>query len=1445
MGSDQVGDVQSRFTFAELAAEQISSRQLYAWSASIDLVERYQFYLTESSSLIQTTMETEFFYNCTWPRFGSFCDYMLDFDQDERSWPTLSEVVHDFYLKHPYHPKTLTCYTHLQCNRGPSPSCLDWSEICNGQIDCLDGGKDEEHCWQLEFNECEENEYRSANGQCIPEAFRFDDNNYYDCLDGSDEGFPRWKYDELCKGREPILNCEDVVCSESSFDRGPPLTYSCVLERRELLYDAIRTLQPANMSDRCWEALNCLVDWPWYGNDKDCSPLCDGYQCEEIIADVCLDGLLFIPSVPVFFGHVYLAYEKTQFDGDDQKIDYAPSFICYNDRFCGGSSENLTCHRPDELSLNFTDHFIVWKWRHVSPLYERFRPCSLHEQHCPSDTLYQCQNSTKCLSRHRLLDKRTDCFNGDDEQLSFVQAFIDVESSKEFYQCMSSNVYIAARLVRNGYCDCPMDDKGFCDDEFPEMRNAIKHISFPTTCDGFIDLLPVMIDGALFTDESECDYWRCNTIYTRCNGVWNCLAGEDEIDCDPLALTSCSPDQRLCVQPSTNELQCLPVEKLNDGHIDCLGASDEVNQCRTHTIDFKTDQFYCANDTIHRCIRSGLLCDRRADCLHGDDEQFCSSNSGATVPEAPCYYMRNMTMYNEIERFICHRFSSESKALIMYFTINHQMSSNKHTDAAPSITLRDLGESTGRCHRGLPVKRWSDGRELCFCPPSFYGDQCEYQNERVGLIIQFRALSSSWQTLFDIAVFLIDDSDQRRIHSSEQFTYLPMRDCQMKFHLHLLYNTRPKNASFNYSVHIDLYEKETLTYRSSWLIPLRFGFLPVQRLAVQLNIPRVNSDKDLLCYDRTCNHGRCLKYINDRQSFCQCQTGWSGPFCDIPSSCQCSPDAVCLGEDFYQQSICLCPIGRFGRRCYIENDVCDEKNSSLICLNGGRCVPSSGPVLEEQGWTCLCPKEFTGDRCERKQTSLIITFDEKMTLPPSMLIHFIESHRWRDPDHSTTFKSIPINDAPIRIYRPKPFDLVFLELLEQDYYLAVAGRSALEQVEKKVSIADRCLPINEIFNESIAQLHLLRRIKFYHLPCAWQSSPVISCFFDDIHLCFCQPWGIERVSNCLEFNHRMKRDCLGQNGCENGAQCFQDDATCPQTSIYICAACFYGTRCQFSMNGFSLSLDAILSDHIRPHVPIRRQSFLIVVALIVTLVMTVIGWSNGILALITFKNKKVREVGCGYYMLGSSLSTLVTMTMFVLKFLFLLGIQMGSVTNRTFQAIQCVSVDFLVRVGLNMDQWLMACVAIERAMMIIQETRFSKAKSRQKAKAVIPSLLIVVVISTVYDPIYRRLLDDQSSDDEQRTWCIVSYPSSLRVLDSVINMAHFLVPFAINFISATVIIWKGARQRANVRGYFVFKELLGEQLRQHRHLLTTPILVILLGLPRIVISVLSGCLKSG
>ncbi|CAF5084552.1 unnamed protein product, partial [Rotaria sp. Silwood1] len=56
------------------------------------------------------------------------------------------EIIHDYYRTYEYNSTKFTFYTHSQCNRGPFPACLDWSEIFNGQDDCLDGEFDEEHC---------------------------------------------------------------------------------------------------------------------------------------------------------------------------------------------------------------------------------------------------------------------------------------------------------------------------------------------------------------------------------------------------------------------------------------------------------------------------------------------------------------------------------------------------------------------------------------------------------------------------------------------------------------------------------------------------------------------------------------------------------------------------------------------------------------------------------------------------------------------------------------------------------------------------------------------------------------------------------------------------------------------------------------------------------------------------------------------------------------------------------------------------------------------------------------------------------------------------------------------------------------------------------------------------------------------------------------------------
>ncbi|CAF4660179.1 unnamed protein product [Rotaria sp. Silwood1] len=436
-----------------------------------------------------------------------------------------------YYHTYEYNRTNFTCYTHLQCNRGPFPTCLDWSKICDGQVDCLDDKFDEEYCWQLEINECNDNEYRCTNGQCIPQSFFRDDSNIFDCLDGSDE---------------ILMNIEQ------------------------------------------------------------------NYKCNRDI----------------------------------------PSFK-YEEKICQ-----------------------------------------------------------------------------------------------------------------------------------------------------FIELSPIIIEEQNVTDEKECEQWSYINIYTRCDGLWNCPHGEDEIGCNLSSTLNYSLDHHKCVSLYTNELIWLPIKQANDGKIDCLGATDEPTLCQEkyHTIFY--DNFYCIDSSYHPCIYFQFLCNDFATCDHEDDERFCMSK----------------TVEDQTKNMIKPIFSS---------------SFDRETSHQYEL----------RCHRGFDLRVWLNNEKnlttnTCFCPPSFYGNMCQYQNERMSLTIKFRALSDSWSTLFAIIISLIDDSEERLIHSYEQFIYLSIRD---------------------------------------------------------FDIPQVN-DNIQSCSRSQCIHGKCVKYSNNQQntSFCQCNRGWSGRYCTIQYTCICSSDSICI-----------------------------------------------------------------------------------------------------------------------------------------------------------------------------------------------------------------------------------------------------------------------------------------------------------------------------------------------------------------------------------------------------------------------------------------------------------------------------------------------------------------------------------------------------------------------
>jgi hypothetical protein len=321
----------------------------------------------------------------------------------------------------------------------------------------------------------------------------------------------------------------------------------------------------------------------------------------------------------------------------------------------------------------------------------------------------------------------------------------------------------------------------------------------------------------------------------------------------------------------------------------------------------------------------------------------------------------------------------------------------------------------------------------------------------------------------------------------------------------------------------------------------------------------------------------------------------------------------------------------------------------------------------------------------------------------------------------------------------------------------------------------------------------------------------------------------------------MTYDCQGTNYCKNGAQCFQDDPTCPVTSICVCAECYFGTYCQFTTKSFDLSLDIILGYHIHPNVAFSHQPVPLKICLVLTIIMLIIGLISGCLSIITFKSKKLREFGCGNYLLVSSIICPLHIILFALKFLFLVLSQMALINKHSFLSASCKSMDFILKVLPNIRDWFYACISIERAITISKGINFDKTMSNRISKIVIPLVKLFVIGTAIHDPIYRRLIDDTG---EQRIWCVADYPRSIQIFDSIMNIFHFCIPFCINIICALIIIIIAARTRSTVRRNQTYKQHLLKQFQEHKHLLISPFILTLLALPRLIVSFLSGCMKS-
>jgi hypothetical protein len=108
----------SSFTFEELRKLNVTSYQLYQWSAPMDVVENYQKYLNNKNASLGKFL----FYNCTYPWFGYYCEYR--FDQPKLNFAQQVE-------------------TNLDDKFNAVVGKVS-QKLCNGKVDCLNGEHDEE-----------------------------------------------------------------------------------------------------------------------------------------------------------------------------------------------------------------------------------------------------------------------------------------------------------------------------------------------------------------------------------------------------------------------------------------------------------------------------------------------------------------------------------------------------------------------------------------------------------------------------------------------------------------------------------------------------------------------------------------------------------------------------------------------------------------------------------------------------------------------------------------------------------------------------------------------------------------------------------------------------------------------------------------------------------------------------------------------------------------------------------------------------------------------------------------------------------------------------------------------------------------------------------------------------------------------------------------------------